>query len=387
MKNANEERIKLLLNQYIEEKLSLEEFQEMSDLLNQCDDATFKIYVTKLLNQSKSTLPDEFVKNRISSVHAKLKSNLPREEQAVRRIKPFWYWAAAASILLIGFLTFQNYERINQTNVSKVAPLTDIDPGNNKATIIIDGEEYALKEGENGLIIKDDYINYDDGKIAFSNIHPNKSIKIVTPYGGQYNLVLSDGTKVWLNAGSELSYRSDFGKTNREIQLTGEAYFEVHKNQNLPFIVHSQKQEIRVLGTEFNINAYSDEQLIKTTLKEGSLRVTANQKQTTLKPNQQAQFNGSSNTLLTKVVDSEAAIAWKDGIIDLHGMSLQECMRNISRWYNVEIVYQNEIPEIELGGRMSRGLKLSTFQKFLQNNFQISTQLTNDRQLIVNYTN
>ncbi|MVZ64760.1 DUF4974 domain-containing protein [Sphingobacterium sp. DK4209] len=387
MKNANEERIQVLLNQYIEEKLSKEEFQEMSDLLNQCDDATFKIYVAKMLDQSKSTLPDEFVRNRISSVHAKLKSSLLVEEKPVRKIKPFWYWTAAASILLLGFFTFQNSEQINKTYVSKVAPLTDIDPGNNKASIIIDGEEYALKEGENGLVIKDNHINYDDGKIALSNIHPNKSIKIVTPYGGQYNLVLSDGTKVWLNAGSELSYRSDYGKTNREIQLTGEAYFEVHKNQNLPFIVHSRKQEIRVLGTEFNINAYSDEQLIKTTLKEGSLRVTANQKQTTLKPNQQAQFNGNSNTLLTKEVDAEAAIAWKNGIIDLHGMSLKECMRNISRWYDVEIVYQNEIPEIELGGRMSRGLKLSTFQKFLQNNFQITTQLTNDRRLLVNYTN
>ena len=115
--------------------------------------------------------------------------------------------------------------------------------------------------------------------------------------------------------------------------------------------------------------------------------MSANEQQTVLKPNQQALFNTSSNALATKSVDADAAIAWKEGIIDLHGMNLQECMRNISRWYDVEIVYQNDIPSIEMGGRMSRGLKLSTFQKFLENNFNIQTKLTADRKLTVAYAN
>ncbi|MGN0019469.1 MAG: FecR family protein [Sphingobacterium hotanense] len=392
MNDTNKERINILLNQYINDKLSKLEFDELMHLVNACDDEPFRDSVREIIDRNTSQLPREFVDNRISIVHANLRlliaQDIQEQEVArVRRIRPLWYWAAAASLVLAGLFTYQRFQQAPAPELVQRAPLDDIEPGSNKASIIIDGQEHILKDGEQGLIIGDNSISYEDGDVALAGIQTNKTIRIVTPYGGQYNLVLSDGSKVWLNAGSEISYQTNFARENRTIDLKGEAYFEVQKNKNLPFIVRSREQEIRVLGTEFNINAYSDEKIIKTTLKGGSLRVTANKQQTVLKPNQQAQFNTGSNALATKSVDADAAIAWKEGIIDLHGMSLQECMRNISRWYDVEIVYQNDIPAIELGGRMSRGLKLSTFQKFLENNFNIHTKLTAERKLTVAYAN
>lgn len=392
MNDTNKERINILLNRYINDKLSKLEFDELMHLVDACDDEPFRDSVREIIDRNTSQLPREFVDNRISTVHANLRQLIAQDIQEqevtrVRRIKPLWYWAAAASLVLAGLFTYQRFQQAPAPELVQRAPLDDIEPGSNKASIIIDGQEHILKDGEQGLIIGDNSISYEDGDVALAGIQTNKTIRIVTPYGGQYNLVLSDGSKVWLNAGSEISYQTDFARKNRTIDLKGEAYFEVQKNKNLPFIVRSREQEIRVLGTEFNINAYSDEKIIKTTLKGGSLRVTANKQQTVLKPNQQAQFNTGSNALATKSVDADAAIAWKEGIIDLHGMSLQECMRNISRWYDVEIVYQNDIPDIEMGGRMSRGLKLSTFQKFLENNFSIHTKLTSDRKLTVAYAN
>lgn len=392
MNDTDKERINILLNRYINDKLSKLEFDELMHLVDACDDEPFRDSVRKIIDRNTSQLPREFVDNRISTVHANLRQLIAQDIQEqevarVRRIRPLWYWAAAASLVLAGLFTYQRFQQAPVPELTQTAPLDDIEPGSNKASIIIDGQEHILKDGEQGLIIGDNSISYEDGDVALAGIQTNKTIRIVTPYGGQYNLVLSDGSKVWLNAGSEISYQTDFARENRTIDLKGEAYFEVQKNKNLPFIVRSREQEIRVLGTEFNINAYSDEKIIKTTLKGGSLRVTASKQQTVLKPNQQAQFNTGSNALATKSVDADAAIAWKEGIIDLHGMSLQECMRNISRWYDVEIVYQNDIPAIELGGRMSRGLKLSTFQKFLENNFSIHTKLTSDRKLTVAYAN
>ncbi|MDM1046817.1 MULTISPECIES: FecR family protein [Sphingobacterium] len=392
MNDTNKERINILLNRYINDKLSKLEFDELMHLVDACDDEPFRDSVREIIDRNTAELPREFVDNRISTVHANLRKLIvqdiqEQEEARVRRIKPLWYWAAAASLVLVGLFTYQRFQQTPVPELAQTAPLDDIEPGSNKASIIIDGQEHILKDGEQGLIIGDTSISYKDGDVALAGIQTNKTIRIVTPYGGQYNLVLSDGSKVWLNAGSEISYQTDFARENRTIDLKGEAYFEVQKNKNLPFIVRSREQEIRVLGTEFNINAYSDEKIIKTTLKGGSLRVRANKQQTVLKPNQQAQFNTGSNALATKSVDADAAIAWKEGIIDLHGMSLQECMRNISRWYDVEIVYQNDIPSIEMGGRMSRGLKLSTFQKFLENNFSIHTKLTSDRKLTVAYAN
>ena len=202
--------------------------------------------------------------------------------------------------------------------------LEDLDPGSNKASIILDGQEYDLDESKQGLILSQNSISYDDGALALDKALSGKSVKIVTPYGGQYHLSLSDGTKVWLNAGSELSYTGDYGKSNRTINLSGEAYFEVSKNKDLPFIVRNPKQEIQVLGTHFNVNAYPDEVINKTTLREGSLRVSTANGKKLLVPNQQAQFDVQGNSLKTVAVDAEAVIAWKNGIIDLHGLSLQE---------------------------------------------------------------
>lgn len=389
MSNPHQERLNHLLDRFINAKLSRSEYEELVDLINLAEDADIKAHAKKLLDKGNNALSEDFVNTRISSLHSRLSKKIHVNNQeelkktAISRIRPWWYWAAAASILAVGIFGYLKIQQQPVIDQSTAHVLEDLDPGSNKASIILDGQEYDLDESKQGLILSQNSISYDDGALVIDNVLSGKSVKIVTPYGGQYHLSLSDGTKVWLNAGSELSYTGDYGKSNRTINLSGEAYFEVSKNKDLPFIVRNPKQEIQVLGTHFNVNAYPDEGINKTTLREGSLRVSTASGKKLLVPNQQAQFDVQGNSLKTVAVDAEAVIAWKNGIIDLHGLSLQECMRQLSRWYDVEIVYLNHIPEIEMGGRMSRGLKLSTFLQFLKTNFNIATELTADRKLKV----
>lgn len=389
MSNPHQERLNHLLDRFINAKLSRSEYEELVDLINLAEDADLKAHAQKLLDKGNNALSEDFVNTRINSLHSRLSKKIQVSSQedpkatTIFRIRPWWYWAAAASILAVGIFGYLKIQQQPAVEQSTAVVLEDLDPGSNKASIILDGQEYDLDESKQGLILSQNSISYDDGALALDKALSGKSVKIVTPYGGQYHLSLSDGTKVWLNAGSELSYTGDYGKSNRTINLSGEAYFEVSKNKDLPFIVRNPKQEIQVLGTHFNVNAYPDEQINKTTLREGSLRVSTASGKKLLVPNQQAQFDVQGNSLKTEAVDADAVIAWKNGIIDLHGLSLQECMRQLSRWYDVEIVYLNHIPEIEMGGRMSRGLKLSTFLQFLKTNFNIATELTADRKLKV----
>jgi len=287
---------------------------------------------------------------------------------------PLGVAVSAASIIVLGvFIYFFTKDTSNKTYVN------DIDPGKNTAVLILsDGKKINLLNAKIGLLAlqsttqitktKEGEIIYtsrhelpplqNGGKSSYSEI----SNTIRTPRGGQYKLSLPDGTKVWLNAASSLTYPISFRwLKERRIELNGEAYFEVAKDKLHPFLVQSKTQTVKVLGTRFNISAYSDDQFTNTTLLEGSVQVN----QITLKPGQQAVNSGTA--IKVNVVDPNDVIAWKEGEFSFRNEPLQNIMKKISRWYNMDVVYQNkEAGKQIFGGTISKYGKISQILHVLE---------------------
>ncbi|HVK49133.1 MAG TPA: FecR domain-containing protein, partial [Pseudobacter sp.] len=188
-----------------------------------------------------------------------------------------------------------------------------------------------------------------------------------TPKGRQYNLTLPDGTQVWLNSESSIRYPTVFNGKERRVEVTGEAYFSVSRNNKMPFIVNVDRQaDIQVLGTEFNVNSYANEASINTTLLEGSVRVKANKLSQILTPGQQAQVGQDKKIRLVKDVDIDKVIAWKNGYFNFNDADLHEIMRQLERWYDIEVVYAKPVQPVEFRGKLERSLSLSQVLEGLQ---------------------
>jgi ferric-dicitrate binding protein FerR (iron transport regulator) len=210
---------------------------------------------------------------------------------------------------------------------------------------------------------------------------------MTTPKGRQFQLVLPDGSKVWLNAASSLRYPTVFAGNERTVEVTGEAYFEVARNATKPFVVKvGHETEVQVLGTHFNINSYKDEANINTTLLEGSVRVLNKGKKALLKPGQSAQVamqaNQTAGIKIVNDVDMEKVMAWKNGLFNFQDASLQEVMHQLERWYDIEVVYEKGAPEIEFVGKMERSLSLSEVLRGLQIS-EVHFRIEQGRRLVV----
>ena len=241
-----------------------------------------------------------------------------------------------------------------------------IAPGKSKAKIVLEnGQEIDLEDlPTNKTLQMDGYslVKNDQGEISYfingeSNIRTDLYNTIIVPKGGEYKLNLPDGSQVWLNAASSLKYPINFGKESRKVELTGEAYFHVVKKlagtRKLPFIVHSGAQELEVLGTQFNLNTFSNK--IKTTLVEGAVQLRfSGGKQQQLSPNQQAVFNLSSEKLEVENVNTYYSMAWKDGAFAFDNASLEEVLGSLSRWYNVSFEYNIKKKSPHFTGSISR---------------------------------
>lgn len=306
---------------------------------------------------------------------------------------------AAAILLLLGIgITFKGFLYKKTTANRLVLHRKDILPGTNKATLMLaDGSKIVLDDARRGTIAHQanaEINKTQSGQLVYSadgpdltadqqadvNIIPTNMI--ATPRGGQYSVVLPDGTKVWLNAASSLKYPTAFPGTDRRVELTGEAYFEVVKNAAKPFFVKTASQTVEVLGTHFNINSYADEKTTKTTLLEGSVRVTGNtgQQGLKLKPGQQAAATGKEIRMVADP-DIDEAMAWKEGKFMFRDADLQTIMRQLSRWYDVDVEYQGEMVTRHYRGRVSRNVPVSQVFQILKTsgvNFTI-----NGRKIIV----
>ncbi|WP_091151033.1 FecR family protein [Mucilaginibacter pineti] len=276
--------------------------------------------------------------------------------------------AAAASIILVSGIGFYFYQGSKTLTIDQVQQLaSDVAPGKQGATLTLaNGKKIRLTEAANGKLASQSGVTITksaNGQLIYqienSNANENQVNTLSTTSGETYQVRLPDGSDVWLNSASSLTYKASLNEQGKRIvNLTGEAYFQVAKDKAHPFIVKTNKQEIEVLGTHFNVNSYNDEPAVATTLVEGSVKVTSGNSKQTIKPGEQAKSNGGD--IKVNEVDIENVTDWKEGDFYLNHVNFKTAMRKIARWYNVEIIYDASVPaDIESGGWISRNNKLS----------------------------
>jgi ferric-dicitrate binding protein FerR (iron transport regulator) len=284
----------------------------------------------------------------------------------------------AAAVLLLAvtgvwfFLVRQNRTSTVPSHVEIVKK--DIAPGGNKAVLILaDGTQVRLDSATNGQLARQGQANIvkqDNGLVTYDLSGGNSSGEvywntIVVPRGGQYRLILSDGSKVWLNAASSLRYPSAFTGKERSVEITGEAYFEVEKNTAMPFTVKVNDIRIEVLGTGFDIMAYNDEAAVRTTLLQGAVRVRKGDAAVLLRPGQQAGIQEGKDIKVINDVDADEVLAWKNNLFSFNDDDIATVMRQVARWYDVDIKYEGKVTQY-FNGNISRKVNVSQLFKMLE---------------------
>jgi transmembrane sensor len=281
------------------------------------------------------------------------------------------WWLSAAAVLLFTSISVFFFKSSNKSiDSSKIAnrkKTNQIAPGGNKAYLTMaNGAQIILNDVKNGDIALQAGIKVSKTKDGMLVYHINKSDKqaagssatewntITTPRGGQYEVELQDGSKVWLNAASSLRFPIAFTGNSRNVELTGEAYFEVSKNKLKPFFVQANGTSVQVLGTHFNVSAYSDNDEVTTTLLEGSVRLQKGSQAALLIPGQQGVIAQNSSTIVISKADLEETMAWKNGNFVFHDENITSVMKQISRWYDVDVEYTGNIKNKEFGGTVSK---------------------------------
>jgi len=278
-------------------------------------------------------------------------------------------WSIAASIiLLVGLFVGRTISGVRDIHEEQELAKSVMQPGTSKAILMMaDGKEVVLEQGQNLNILLNERVRVATSSQGIVYEEHGKGMvteeynKLTTPVGGEYSLVLSDGTKVFLNADSELKYPVEFSDGKRIVDLKGEAYFEVHKDSLRPFIVRMNGAEVTVLGTSFNVNTYGDDGQTYTTLVNGSVRVSSmkNKQEEILKPGMQSVMNVQSGLLTVRKVDVEPYVAWREGRFVFRAMTLDLIMRQLQRWYDFEVFYQNsELKDYEFRGVIKRDMDL-----------------------------
>ena len=358
------EYISALIQKYQDGTTSSEENQLLDAWYRSFDDTEVTVHSMEMESETE-------ISNRIK---ARLNSHIAEGEN----IKPLYKWklpAAAAILLLVAsaMFYFGNNHKLLKTDRAEIAKRlifkNDVSPGGNKAILTLaDGSTIVLDSASNGTLTQQGNIKVQklsNGLLAYTingkQVTENDALfynTISTPRGGKYQMILEDGTKVWLNAASSIRFPVIFTGKERKVSITGEAYFEVAKNKEMPFRVDAAASEIEVLGTHFNINSYNDETAIRTTLLEGAVKVvnttaTANQQTGFLKPGQQSSINKEGKLNIINNADTTEAMAWMHGQFQFASADLKTILRQISRWYNVDIIYKGNT-DLHFTGQLSR---------------------------------
>lgn len=364
--NKTNLRLQELFNRYAARLAAEDEKQELWDYVN---DPLFDAQLKALIGadyEREHTEPGLTEEQKAVVLLNVLKAE-PTQADVKKRSVKFNNWpfiAAAASILIlisVG-LWFYNTRHPQGSLATKDLFANDIAPGKNTATLTLaNGKTIILSDAKSGVVVGGD-LRYNDGSLVRNSSGTHEVLTASTPRGGTYQVTLPDGSKVWLNAATSIKFPSTFkGLVNRKVELIGgEAYFEVAKNKAQPFVVESNGQMVEVLGTHFNINSYADEGSIKTTLLEGSVKVN----NMVLKPNQQSVL--SSNKINIRSVDAQSEIAWKNGDFNFNNESIQDIMKQLSRWYDIEIKYEGEITQDMYYAKISRNRNISEVLKRLE---------------------
>jgi len=385
MSTNNKERLSYLLRQYASGQTTEQEMAELSGFLEM---NKYEYDIKDVLEEiSYESEPienyDEHQVDRM--IDRILKHDTGKVKVIPIGRRPMLPKIAAAAVILFaiaGAYFFFINPSMKKSELAQTYSTfkNDIAPGSNKAVLTLgDGSIIVLDSVANGKLAQQgntQVLKIDSGELSYQATNNNAHTvlqynTISTPRGGQYQVVLPDGSKVWLDAASSLKFPTAFSGKDRSVELTGEGYFEIAHNSNKPFKVVVNGVEVQDLGTHFNINAYEDEGSIKATLLEGSIRVTTTGKipqSKVLIPGQQARIEGDKMIEVTSNIDINQVIAWQKGLFEFDNADLPTIMRQISRWYDVQIVYERKPGDEKFGGGISKNLPLSNVLKLMEEN-------------------
>lgn len=312
--------------------------------------------------------------------------NLRRHVFSGKR-RTFIRYATAAAVALIAIAVARYFyaDPVAENHDTALAQVIDVAPGTSRATLTLaDGRTIELSTDHEGIIVEHEGVMYSDGT-GISNTkgeaaHVSSLMSISTPRGGQYQILLSDGTQVWLNADSRLTYPGRFTGKYREVQIEGEGYFMVAENSKQSFRINSQGQQIDVLGTEFNIAAYPDEEVTKTTLVSGAVKVSTHDQVLMLQPGQQAIRTASEVHM--RHVDVEYITAWKEGVFMFRQTNLKDVLKSLSRWYDVRID-TTAVPDRRFNGRINRAVSLQQVLRMMEKSSNLKFYVNEERRLMV----
>lgn len=381
--NSSNDRLSYLFNSYYNKTATTQETEELFELLHITTDDDMTVVIREAWDRLQIKDPlfapeksSEILNNILS---AEAEEKIPEEgtivTDGVRWISLYSKYIAAAILILVSAGSFFLWRPAPEPEVKVASNLTnDALPGGNRAVLsLANGKSINLDSMRNGTVLEMTDFEVDktkDGELVY-HVFENNNQKLglntlSTPRGGQYQVILPDGTKVWLNAASSIRFPSVFNGKTREVELKGEAYFEVAENKAIPFKVKSSHAQIEVLGTHFNVRAYDDEKIMKTTLVEGAVKITSGGSSNVLKPGDQAVLDGENKMEVISDVDSEVETAWKNGLFQFKDASIPEIMRQAALWYNLKVSFEGKIPKRYFTGTISRNVKASEFLDMLK---------------------
>jgi transmembrane sensor len=379
------EHVRLLFEKYLRKECSGEEFEEMMTWLVAMDEGEKNKLSAPLIE-----LWDKAMAGKLPSTAEQVdwdrvfKRVLNTGEQTpaitvdLKQPTGIGWKRVAVAVVILGMIISGSILLLNRKTPKEIVkqekqvrhlPEEIHSKGNQAILTLSNGSVIILDSTKNGIITNQGnvkIIKLDSGQLAYSPLSSNGTASseisyntISTPRAAQYQVVLSDGTKVWLNAASSLRFPTSFSGQDRRVELTGEGYFEVAKNKDKPFHVQVGTVEVEVLGTHFNIMAYEDEAAIQTTLLEGSVKVSYKSESDLLKPGKQAILNRDDNKLTTGDANVQQVVAWKNGYFYFDKSDVKTIMRQVSRWYDLDIIYESPAPDMKFSGKIERELPLS----------------------------
>ncbi len=384
-----------LIQKYLDDSITPDDFSRLYELINnEYDPEALEI----VLKRSFSDLSfsdgsrDYDLKEVFDSLQARIKEReaakpYPLPERVIPLHRRRWIAFAATVILLLGVGTYIRTRREAKPENTRAAASKkqDVPPGHDGAILTLaDGRQIVLDSVQNGSLVTQGttrITKLNNGQLNYSILtgkpaeigKPSEILynTLTTPRARKATVILADGTQVWLNAASSIKYPTAFAGKERRVEIAGEAYFEIKKNAEMPFVVRraGSNESIQVLGTRFNVNAYDDEDAMKTTLLEGSVKVIRGRNSSILSPGQQAILgNGNDGIRVVDDTNIDEVMAWKNGRFQFSNMDLKTIMRQLTRWYDVDVVFEGKVPDIRVGGFIHKDVNLSTVMEFLGEN-------------------
>jgi transmembrane sensor len=362
--------IAMLIKKHIHNELTEEDRRTLNNWMDESNENR-RVFNEMTNEESLREAMQEFyafTRNHVQGQSAAVVSMLPGKTNWIKYLLAAAVVIIAVSLIWLFAINNRNGKQVVVTDTATKKTTSDIPPGSNKAVLTLaDGSTIELDDARNGVIAeqgrtvinkKNGELVYNDGKVKAKGNAISWNT-VTTPRGGQYQLSLPDGSKVWLNAASSIKFPVSFSGKKRVVQLEGEAFLDVVHNENMPFEVQlCNGTKVQVLGTRFNIMAYNEEVELKTTLVQGKVKMTnAQNQEALLQPGQQALLNKSQGDLqIDKDADVAAAVAWKEGLFKFAHTDIRAVMRQLARWYDVQIEYDKKLPEKYFSGEISRRL-------------------------------